>query len=92
VTNGIGSGVLFDEGERRVISVRVELSEDHAVIGGFAFEVLPRIGEEITVPWADDSFGVRVFTVDEVLHFAERVPAEISAISPATVLRVTEIT
>ncbi len=56
-------------------------------IGDFNFQHLPRVGEEITVPWATDASGVRIFTVGEVLHLAEGTANDLFGDGPRTVLR-----
>lgn len=40
------------------------------LVGEFEFTVLPRKGEDISVPSTSDPTGVRVFEVDAVQHMA----------------------
>ena len=76
-----------------MIEVSVIIWDDGTEIGRFHFEHLPREGEEIIVPWADDPVGIRCFDVHEVRHYADGVPPlDDGVASPATILRVTEIT
>lgn len=75
-----------------MIEVVVLEGEGERQIGKFRFEALPRKGDEITVPWADDPYGIRCFSVEEVCHTAADVENAAEGDAPYTVLKVTEIT
>lgn len=51
-----------------MIEALILLNGDRSIIGRFNFEVAPRIGEEITIPWPGDESGVRIFDIDGVSH------------------------
>lgn len=74
-----------------MIEALVLLSDDRTVVGTFQFEATPRAGEEITIPWADDSGGVRIFDVITVSHRAAGVPVDDDLLSGNVLLHVTEI-
>jgi hypothetical protein len=60
-------------------------------VGKFRFAALPRKGDEITVPWADDPYGIRCFNVDEVCHTAADVVDAADGDAPYTILKGREI-
>jgi len=61
-------------------------------IGEFEFDQLPRKDEEISVPWADDPHGTRVFSVVEVWHVAAGVTVdEAIGAGPLTIIRGNEV-
>jgi hypothetical protein len=74
-----------------MIEALVLLSDDRTVVGRFQFEVIPRTGEEFTIPWADDSSGVRIFDVDSVSHRAAGVAFDDDFLPGNVLLHVTEI-
>lgn len=61
-------------------------------VGTFTFSILPRIGEEIVVPWAADSEGVRFFEIHDICHSALELSVGVDAIARATKAMVVEIT
>ncbi len=73
------------------VEALVLLSDDRSIVGTFNFAVSPRAGEEITVPWPDDEYGVRIFDVDAVSHRASGVQFTENFPSGNIVLHVTEI-
>ncbi len=72
--------------------VAVLLSEDREFIGRFEFRIIPRIGEVIHVPWPVDVEGQRIFSIDEIWHYANGSPLPESVLSSDLALLVSEIT
>jgi hypothetical protein len=58
-----------------MVHIRLLKSDGHEFIGVFEFDHLPRVGEQITIPWESDQWGVRIFEIEEVRHFAKGSPA-----------------
>ena len=62
-------------------------------VGQYEFSDLPRVGEQVSVSWTHDPDGVRIFSIDEVWHFAKGVEVYGGhGEGPATILRASEIT
>jgi hypothetical protein len=74
-----------------VIEAVVQIGDDRSEVGKFKFATLPRNGEEITIPWAEYPYGVRIFDIDEVRHIAEGVTNPDFGVGPTIVLLATEI-
>lgn len=53
-----------------MIEAYVQDGNTGKIVGKFEFLVVPRIGEDVTVPWAADSMGTRIFTVTDVANIA----------------------
>ena len=74
-----------------MFNVRVVIDEGRSIIGNFRFIDLPRKGEEIDVPWPEDPDGVRIFVVEEVVHYAEGLKLKWISEAPSIDLRVSEV-
>lgn len=53
-----------------MIKVKLQLADDKSALGEAEFVTIPRVGEEIYVPSKGSEGELRIFTVDEVFHFA----------------------
>ena len=69
------------------IGATVLAGDDDTKIGDFEFQHVPRAGEEVIVPWADDAGGIRIFTVGEVIHVAAGSPETVYGGGAQTILR-----
>lgn len=63
--------------------------DDH--VGVFDFNQLPRMDEEVIVPWGEDRSGTRIFTVEQVIHLAPGVPDEPYGAGVTVVIRGEEV-
>jgi hypothetical protein len=66
-------------------------SEEGEVTGPFQFSLLPNKGDQVTVPCAEDPYGVRIYDVEEITHLAAGVKMNEAVVGPAVYLRVQEI-
>jgi hypothetical protein len=69
----------------------VVLEDTNERVGSFEFPTLPRVGDTIHIPWPADDFGLRIFMVDEVWHFAVGSPKADFVADDQAALMVTEI-
>jgi hypothetical protein len=74
-----------------MIVVAVVMEDSHVRVGAFEFPALPRAGDTIHVPWAEDREDLRIFTVDEVWHYAAGSPKPEFVGEDQAALLVTEI-
>lgn len=57
-----------------MISVILENLANRERIGRFFFAAVPRVGEEVVIPWEGAPEDLRMFTVAEVRHVAAGFP------------------
>ncbi|OBX18573.1 hypothetical protein A9995_11440 [Erythrobacter sp. QSSC1-22B] len=69
----------------------VVLADANDRVGSFEFPAFPRVGDTIHIPGSQDDFGVRIFTVEEVWHYAVGTPKSDFIADDQAALMVTEI-
>ncbi|WP_310534539.1 hypothetical protein [Novosphingobium sp.] len=60
------------------ITVLIRNNGDGELVGPFVLQSKPSVHEMVTVPWAADPSGVRIFQIEEIAHIAQGATNEAS--------------